>query len=93
MAVSSSIGSNIFDVLIGLPIPWLIHGIAIGPFKVGAENLEISILVLCAMLFILVLSIHISGWKMSKPLGYAMFFFYGIFVAQDLWQQKNLGCL
>merc|ERR1712159_921336 len=28
MAVSSSIGSNIFDVLIGLPIPWLIHGLA-----------------------------------------------------------------
>jgi len=93
MAVSSSIGSNIFDVLIGLPVPWLIHGIAIGPFKVGAENLEISILVLCAMLFVLVLSIHLSGWKMSKTLGYTMFFFYGIFVAQDLVQQKQLGCL
>jgi hypothetical protein len=25
MAVSSSIGSNIFDVLIGLPIPWIIY--------------------------------------------------------------------
>lgn len=24
MAVSSSIGSNIFDVLMGLPIPWLL---------------------------------------------------------------------
>ena len=26
MAVSSSIGSNIFDVLVGLPLPWLIYG-------------------------------------------------------------------
>merc|ERR1719460_938661 len=25
MAVSSSIGSNIFDVLIGLPLPWLVY--------------------------------------------------------------------
>merc|ERR1712176_1459311 len=24
MAVSSSIGSNIFDILVGLPIPWII---------------------------------------------------------------------
>jgi len=29
MAVSSSIGSNIFDVCVGLPIPWLIFNIAL----------------------------------------------------------------
>jgi len=28
MAVSSSIGSNIFDVLVGLPLPWLCATIA-----------------------------------------------------------------
>merc|ERR1712093_630013 len=27
MAVSSSIGSNIFDVTVGLPLPWLIYTI------------------------------------------------------------------
>merc|ERR1719434_669503 len=27
MAVSSSIGSNIFDVTVGLPLPWLSYGI------------------------------------------------------------------
>ena len=25
MAVSSSIGSNIFDILVGLPVPWLLY--------------------------------------------------------------------
>lgn len=25
MAVSSSIGSNIFDVTVGLPLPWIIY--------------------------------------------------------------------
>jgi Ca2+/Na+ antiporter len=25
MALSSSIGSNIFDVLVGLPLPWIIY--------------------------------------------------------------------
>ena len=28
MAVSSSIGSNIFDVLVGLPLPWLAFSLA-----------------------------------------------------------------
>jgi Ca2+/Na+ antiporter len=28
MAVSSSVGSNIFDILVGLPIPWLIYSAA-----------------------------------------------------------------
>merc|ERR1711907_337738 len=45
MAVSSSIGSNIFDVAFGLPLPWLVFNIfaaASGcncPVQVGAEGL------------------------------------------------------
>ena len=27
MAVSSSIGSNVFDILIGLPLPWLVYSL------------------------------------------------------------------
>ena len=27
MAVSSSIGSNIFDILVGLPLPWLMFAL------------------------------------------------------------------
>merc|ERR1712166_1490508 len=30
MAVSSSLGSNIFDVLFGLPLPWLVYCMAKG---------------------------------------------------------------
>merc|ERR1719153_721220 len=52
MAVSSSIGSNIFDVLVGLPVPWMLYsayksGRAV---EVNADGLEISILILLGML-------------------------------------------
>ena len=30
MAVSSSIGSNLFDVTVGLPVPWLLYTIIFG---------------------------------------------------------------
>merc|ERR1712070_1274337 len=36
MAVSSSVGSNIFDVLVGLPFPWLLY-CAIDPDDLGGK--------------------------------------------------------
>jgi len=89
MAVSSSVGSNIFDILVGLPLPWLSFGIAFGrPVKVYASSLSVSLAILIAMLIIVVLSIHLSKWVMSKTLGYAMFVFYILFVIQDLIRAK-----
>lgn len=85
MAVSSSIGSNIFDVLVGLPLPWLLYNLVIGKtVKVGAETLGISIVVLLGMLVAVILTIIWSEWKMTKKLGGAMFVLYFVFVAQDL---------
>ena len=90
MAVSSSIGSNIFDILIGLPLPWLSYGIyrSINEGEtyvdVVADTLFVSVLVLVAMVIIVILCIHFNQWKMTKKLGIMMFVLYGIFLAQDL---------
>merc|ERR1719394_1057464 len=51
MAVSSSIGSNIFDVTVGLPLPWLCYNIfKNSPVTVSSNSLYFSMLVLIAML-------------------------------------------
>merc|ERR1712188_162164 len=51
MAVSSSIGSNIFDILVGLPLPWLCYScIYSEPNEVGTQSLKLSILLLIVML-------------------------------------------
>eukprot|EP01052_Picozoa_sp_SAG31_P018781 SAG31_NODE_1344_length_8699_cov_15.971512_3_plen_261_part_00 len=88
MAVSSSIGSNIFDVLIGLPVPWLayslINDITPGYVGVQAPTLFISLVILLLMIMSVITIIHCSGWQMTKTLGYSMFFLYGLFVLQDL---------
>jgi K+-dependent Na+/Ca+ exchanger-like protein len=85
MAVSSSVGSNIFDVLFGLPIPWLAYAIYKDrPVLVCAGNLAISIMVLIGMIIVVVAMIHINQWRMTKSMGYSMFASYGVFVAQDL---------
>lgn len=85
MAVSSSIGSNIFDVLVGLPVPWLLFNIIKGkPQTVRSTSLGISILVLLAMLIAVVVTIAACKWRMTKKLGLTMFLLYIVFVVQDL---------
>jgi len=85
MAVSSSVGSNIFDILVGLPLPWIFFIIIKEKnVRILSCGLAISIIVLIIMLLAVALSIRVSGWKMTKFLGYSMFFLYFVFLAQDL---------
>lgn len=90
MAVSSSIGSNIFDVAFGLPLPWLVFNIVVLAnncncnVMVGADGLFISLLILLFMVGAIVVIIHFSEWKMTYTLGYAMFILYFVYVAVSL---------
>mmetsp|Transcript_23775 Transcript_23775/g.50549 ORF Transcript_23775/g.50549 Transcript_23775/m.50549 type:complete len:769 (-) Transcript_23775:133-2439(-) len=84
MAVSSSVGSNIFDILVGLPVPWLIYS-AVNKgevISIGADGLVRSLLILIGMLVLVIASIHCQGWKLTKVLGGIMFFFYIAFLVQ-----------
>uniref|UniRef100_A0A7S3V7V9 EF-hand domain-containing protein n=1 Tax=Chaetoceros debilis TaxID=122233 RepID=A0A7S3V7V9_9STRA len=88
MAVSSSIGSNIFDILVGLPLPWLIFMFYpnkptnISKVKIGADGVWLSIMILLGMLVLIVVCIHLSKWRLTKQLGTTMFFFYLCFLVQ-----------
>jgi Ca2+/Na+ antiporter len=47
MAVSSSVGSNIFDVCVGLPVPWLLYAIVFQkPIEVNAKGMLCSVSIL-----------------------------------------------
>ncbi|KAM7352353.1 solute carrier family 24 member Nckx30C isoform 3-T5 [Cochliomyia hominivorax] len=85
MAVSSSVGSNIFDVTVGLPIPWLLYGIFYGaPVEVNSVGMVCSITILFMMLIFVVMSIACFRWRMNKGLGFTMFLLYFVFVAVSL---------
>jgi len=91
MAVSSSIGSNIFDILVGLPLPWLLYTLYNSgqkgqsfPVTVGAEDLDISLYILIGMLMVVIGSIALFKWRMIKEMGYFYFFMYFLYVGQEL---------
>lgn len=89
MAVSSSVGSNIFDVLVGLPFPWLLYSLVKGQdVMVASDNIGVSLFILLVMLITVVISFVASNWHLTPCLGYSMFGLYLVFVAQDLFRQK-----
>jgi len=86
MAVSSSLGSNIFDITVGLPLPWLCFSIRNGfsaPVKMCTASLGFSLALLIIMLAGVIFVVMLCRWKMSPALGYAMFALYILFLLQD----------
>lgn len=92
MAVSSSIGSNLFDVTIGLPVPWLIYSsVHVGnAMVVSSSGLFCSVFLLFIMLIAVVVAIAVSKWRLSKPLGATMFLLYIVFLVISLLLQYNI---
>lgn len=94
MAVSSSIGSNIFDVLVGLPLPWLFYNIIKGEaIEVKAKTLYFSIIVLLLMVAAVICTIALSGWKLSKQLGITMFCLYVVYIIIALCVEYEVVCV
>jgi len=85
MAVSSSIGSNLFDVTVGLPVPWLLYTIIFQkPMEVNSVGMGCSIGMLFVMLLLVFISIMVFKWEMTKGMGIIMLFLYLIFVVISL---------
>jgi len=85
MAVSSSIGSNIFDILVGLPLPWLVFLLwpsTPNVVTIQTQGIWQSIFILIGMLVAIIAIVHCQGWKMTKTLGGLMFLLYFAFLVQ-----------
>uniref|UniRef100_A0A8C1UXL1 Solute carrier family 24 member 2 n=1 Tax=Cyprinus carpio TaxID=7962 RepID=A0A8C1UXL1_CYPCA len=95
MAVSSSVGSNIFDITVGLPFPWLLFSLLndLTPVAVSSNGLFCAIVLLFLMLLFVIISIAVCKWKMSKLLGFLMFLLYFVFlVVSVMLEDKIIIC-
>ncbi|XP_066897528.1 sodium/potassium/calcium exchanger 2 isoform X2 [Kogia breviceps] len=95
MAVSSSVGSNIFDITVGLPLPWLLYTIVhrFQPVAVSSNGLFCAIVLLFIMLLFVILSIALCKWRMNKVLGFIMFgLYFGFLVVSVLLEDRILMC-
>jgi K+-dependent Na+/Ca+ exchanger-like protein len=92
MAVSSSIGSNVFDILVGLPVPWILKTCIVDPAETGelgvigiqSESIAVQVITLICMVLFVIVSIISTGWVLDKNLGLIMFVLYILFVIWSL---------
>ncbi|NXA60115.1 NCKX1 protein, partial [Mohoua ochrocephala] len=95
MAVSSSVGSNIFDITVGLPVPWFLFSVfnGLSPVAVSSNGLFCAIVLLFLMLLFVIISISVCKWKMNKLLGLTMFALYFVFlIISVMLEDKIISC-
>ncbi len=87
MAISNAIGSNIFDILIGLGLPWVIMLVFFqDPIIVDNTNLSSSIMLLLATIICIFFLFVFQKWKMGRKSGLFLIFLY---VAYLIWLIVN----
>ncbi|CDQ84103.1 unnamed protein product [Oncorhynchus mykiss] len=83
MAVSNSIGSNIFDVLLGLGFPWFLRTLVVdygSVVYINSKGLVYSVVLLLGSVFLTVLSVHLNRWWLDRRLGLCLMMLYVIFL-------------
>lgn len=85
MAISNAIGSNIFDILIGLGLPWLII-ILVRDTSVSthAEGLNESVMLLFGSVILIFAAFAFSKWKIGPRLGYILIAIYLAYVIREV---------
>ncbi|XP_010868899.1 sodium/potassium/calcium exchanger 3 [Esox lucius] len=87
MAVSNSIGSNIFDILLGLGFPWALRTLVVdsgSSVHINNKGLVYSVVLLLASVFLTVMSVHLNHWKLDRRLGLGLIFLYAIFLLSSI---------
>jgi len=82
MAMSNSIGSNVFDILVCLGLPWFIENTIIKPFtviNVYSGGIFYSSGILLCSIIILMACFILNKWILSKKFGILMFITWIVF--------------
>ncbi|XP_074532218.1 sodium/potassium/calcium exchanger 3 [Halichoeres trimaculatus] len=93
MAVSNSIGSNVFDILVGLGLPWALKTLAINygsDIKLNSKGLIFSVGLLLASVFLTVTGVHLNKWTLDKRLGFMCLFLYSVFLCFSCLIEYNI---
>ncbi|XP_068110707.1 sodium/potassium/calcium exchanger 4 isoform X2 [Hyperolius riggenbachi] len=93
MAVSNTIGSNVFDILVGLGVPWGLQTMVIhygSTVKINSKGLVYSVILLLGSVALTVIGVHVNKWKLDRKLGYYVLILYVIFLCVSVLIEYNV---
>ena len=83
MAVSNALGSNSFNIYIGLGLPWLIYTAVIGPYhSLPADDIVGPVLVLVVTLLAFLVLLACTGFRLRRGHGVV---FLALYLAFLVW--------
>lgn len=96
MAIANAVGSNVFDILLGLGFPWMIYGFIpsfalsndvqkqlspeFGGFIVNNCGIVVSVIILFATLGLFFLTLVLFRWKMTNKVGIVFVTLYVLYI-------------
>ncbi|XP_076011183.1 sodium/potassium/calcium exchanger 4 [Genypterus blacodes] len=93
MAVSNTIGSNVFDILVGLGVPWAIQTMCVSygsEVMINSRGLLYSVVLLLGSVALTVSGIHLNGWRLDCKLGIYVLVLYAIFLGFSIMIEYNV---
>ncbi|XP_072543265.1 sodium/potassium/calcium exchanger 4 [Salminus brasiliensis] len=93
MAVSNTIGSNVFDILVGLGLPWALQTMAISygsVVMINSRGLLYSVVLLLGSVALTILGIHVNNWKLDFKLGVYVLVLYAVFLCFSIMIEYNV---
>ena len=85
MAISNAIGSNIFDIFVGLGFPWLLKIILIDEkLFIDIKGLGLSVGLLFGSALFILFALMFKKWKLSHGLGFFLIMLYILYVIWEI---------
>ena len=82
--MSNAIGSNIFDILVGLGLPWLLSILFYHDVKVESDGLFVSIILLMGGLFLYLVVLCAACLTLYKWSGIFLILAYAVWVIWEV---------
>ncbi|XP_017267523.1 sodium/potassium/calcium exchanger 4 isoform X2 [Kryptolebias marmoratus] len=93
MAVSNTIGSNVFDILVGLGVPWAMQTMCVNygsVVMINSRGLVYSVVLLLGSVALTVLGIHLNKWQLDLKLGVYVLVLYAVFLCFSIMIEYNV---
>lgn len=86
MAISNALGSNIFDILLGMGLPWSISTLIVvrEPLLINTLGLPYYVVMLFGVLIIFLLMVRVHNWTLHVWHGYVLLAVYVLFVVSGV---------
>ncbi|XP_019627402.1 PREDICTED: sodium/potassium/calcium exchanger 3-like isoform X1 [Branchiostoma belcheri] len=93
MAVSNAVGSNVFDILVGLGVPWLVRTAVVqtnSVVPIHSGGLVYSAVTLLSTVLVLLFIMWLNRWRLDRRLGVICSCLYAVFITLATLYELNV---